>query len=71
MLDVQLHQVGSGNISCRRDKVGHLSQSVGDDIDSVETTRFGEFAYEIQLNPLPRSIRSAMESVIPLISDRD
>jgi len=36
--DVQLHQVGSGNIGCRRNEVGHFSQSVGDDVDGIETT---------------------------------
>jgi len=55
--DVQLHQIRSGNIGCHQDKVGHFCQSVGDDVDGIETTRFGEFAYEIQLNPLPGSIR--------------
>ena len=56
--DVQIHQVGSGDIGGHRKKVGHFHQSIGDDVDGIETTRFGEFTYEIRLNPLPRSVRS-------------
>jgi len=56
--DMQFHQVRSGNISSHRNEVGHFHQSIGDDIDGIETTRFREFTYEIQLNPLPGSVRS-------------
>jgi hypothetical protein len=54
--DVDLHQVCGGYVGCCWNEVGHLRQSVGDDVDGIETTRLGKFTNKIQLNPLPWAV---------------
>jgi hypothetical protein len=54
--DVELHQVHGRDVGCCQNKVGHLHQSVGNDVDGVEATRSGEFTNKIHLNPLPWAI---------------
>src|SRR5260370_38716944 len=56
--DVQFHEFGGGNVSRHWNKVHHLGKAIGDYIDHIEATRLQQFAYEIGLNPLPRTIRS-------------
>src|SRR5258708_10143525 len=55
--DVQFHKFGGGNVSHCWNKVRHLGKVIRDYIDCIEAARLQQFAYEIRLNPLPRTIR--------------
>jgi hypothetical protein len=58
VMNVQLHQVQSGNISCHWNEMSHFHKLIGDHVDGIESIGFQQFTDEVRLNPLPWAIRS-------------
>jgi hypothetical protein len=58
MMNVWLHQVWSQNISHCQNEMQHFRESIGDDVDGVETIGFRQFTNKVRLDPLPWAIGS-------------
>ena len=58
VVDMQFHEIRSGDVSCCRNEMCHLCESIGNNVNGIETIQFWEFPHEIRLNPLPGSIGS-------------